>query len=315
MRVVLAGGSGFLGVRLVRALAGDGHEVVRLVRRAPTGPAEVRWDPAAGVLDPGVLDGADAVVNLAGANVGRYWTDAYRRKIRDSRVDTTTTLAHALAAVRGADGHERGGRATVLVNSSAAGFYGDTGDTPVGEGAPAGEGFLADLCRAWEAATGPAEDAGVRVVHLRTGLPLDRTGGLLQPLLIPFRLGLGARLGGGRQYWPWISLPDWVGALRFLLGRTDLAGPVNLTGPEPVTNAEFTRVLGEVLRRPAVLAVPGPVLRLVAGPFGGEALASQRVVPDALTRAGFRFQHPDVRSALRWAVEHPVDHTVDHPVG
>ena len=192
----------------------------------------------------------------------------------------------------------------VLLNASAVGYYGDTGDRALDEDAPPGDGFLADVCRAWEAATGPAEDAGVRVVHLRIGLPLDRDGGLLKPMLLPFRLGLGARLGSGRQYVPWIGLPDWLAAVRFLLDRADLAGPVNLTGPAPVTNAEFTRVLAEELHRPAVLAVPGPALRAALGGFGREALASQRVVPGVLTRAGFPFSQPDVRAAMRWALTH-----------
>jgi uncharacterized protein (TIGR01777 family) len=292
MRIAVAGSSGFLGAHLVRALAGDGHEVVRLVRRPPDGPGEVRWDPKAGLAPD--LSTVDAAVNLAGANVGRRWTAAYKRTIRDSRVDTTATLARAVAA---ADP-----RPAVLLNASAVGWYGDTGDRMVDEEAPAGEGFLADVSRAWEAATAPAEDAGVRVVRLRTGLPLDKRGGLLKPLLLPFRLGLGGRLGNGRQYLPWISLPDWLGAVRFLLDRPDIAGPVNLTGPEPVTNAEFTRALGAALHRPTLFPVPAPALRLVLGEFAGEALGSQRVMPAVLTRAGYPFAHPDVTAALAHAL-------------
>jgi uncharacterized protein (TIGR01777 family) len=294
MRIAVAGSSGFLGSRLVEALTADGHEVIRLVRRPPEGPAQARWDPAAGILDPALLSTVDAAVNLAGANVARRWTAAYRRRIRDSRVDTTNTLARAAAA---ADP-----RPAVLLNASAVGFYGDTGNRAVDEQSPPGEGFLADVCRAWEAATHPAEDVGVRVVHLRTGLPLDTGGGLLKPLLLPFRLGVGGRLGSGRQYWPWISMPDWLGAVRFLLNRGDLSGPVNLTGPAPVTNAEFTRVLGELLHRPTLLPVPAPALRLALGDFAGEALASQRVLPGALTGAGYAFAHPDVTAALRTAL-------------
>jgi uncharacterized protein (TIGR01777 family) len=303
MRIAIAGSSGFLGTHLVADLTGAGHEAVRLVRRPPRGPSEVRWDPRAGALDPAVLSTVDAVVNLGGANVGRYWTGAYRRKIRDSRVDTTATIARALAAVRSAA--VGGGQGpTTWLNSSAVGFYGDTGARPVDEESPAGEGFLADLCRAWEAATGPAEDAGVRVVHLRTGLPLDREGGLLKPMLLPFRLGLGFRLGSGRQYLPWIGLPDWLGAVRLLLDRADLAGPVNLTGPEPVTNAEFTRVLANLLHRPALVSVPRIALRAALGGFGDESVASQRVRPGVLTKAGFAFGYPDVRAALEWALTH-----------
>jgi uncharacterized protein len=292
----MAGSSGFLGAHLVSDLERAGHRVVRLVRRPARTPDEVSWDPRAGALDPSVLSTVDGVVNLAGATVGRYWTAGYRRRIRDSRVDTTTTLARALVA---ADP-----RPAVLLNASAVGYYGDTGDRAVTEDDPPGDGFLPDVCRAWEAATGPAEDAGVRVAHLRTGLPLDRTGGLLKPLLLPFRLGLGARLGGGRQYVPWIGLPDWLGAVRFLLERTDLSGPVNLTGPEPVTNAEFTKELAAALHRPALLTVPGPALRLALDGFGAEALASQRVGPGVLARAGFTFTQPDVDAALRWALTH-----------
>jgi uncharacterized protein len=294
MRIAVAGSSGFLGSRLVGKLRADGHEVVRLVRRPPRDPSEARWDPAGRVLDPTVLSTVDAAVNLAGVNVAGRWTGAYRRRIRDSRVDSTATLAHALAAAEPRPG--------VLLNASAIGYYGDTGDRPVDEQSPPGEGFLADVCRAWEAATAPAEDAGVRVVHLRTGLPLDPGGGLLKPMLLPFRLGLGGPLGNGRQYWPWISMPDWLGAVRFLLDRADLAGPVNLTAPQPVTNAEFTRALGGVLHRPAVLPVPAPALRLALGGFASEALGSRRVLPAVLNRSGYAFQHRDVTAALTSAL-------------
>lgn len=299
MRIAIAGSSGFLGTHLVADLTGAGREVVRLVRRPPRGPSEVRWDPRAGSLDPAVLSTVDAVVNLAGANVGRYWTAAYRRKIRDSRIDTTATIARALAAATAAGGGTR-----TWLNASAVGFYGDTGDRAVDEDSPAGDGFLADVCRAWEAATAPAEDAGVRVVHLRTGLPLDREGGLLKPFLLPFRLGAGFRLGNGRQYLPWMGLPDWIAAVRLLLDSTDLAGPVNLTGPAPVTNAEFTRVLADLLHRRALLAVPRIALRAALGGFGDESTASQRVLPGVLTKAGFPFGYPDVRTALEWALSH-----------
>ena len=295
MRVAVAGSSGFLGSHLVAALRSDGHAVVRLVRRPPDGPDEVRWDPSAGVLAPEALAHVDAVVNVTGATIGRpWWSDAYRRKIRDSRVGPTATLARAVAALD----H----RVAVLLNASAVGYYGDTGDRPVDEQSPPGQGFLPDLAQAWEAATAPAADAGARVVRLRTGLPLHRDGGLLKPMLLPFRLGLGARLGSGRQYLPWISLADWLGAVRFLLARRDVAGPVNLTGPDPVTNAEFTRVLADVLHRPAVLVVPGAALKLALGPFGAEVLVSQRVLPGVLTRSGYAFQHTDLAAALRAAL-------------
>ncbi len=297
MRIAIAGSSGFLGSHLVADLTSAGHEVLRLVRRPTQLPGEIRWDPTAGLLDPAALSTVDAAVNLCGVNVGGRWTTAYRRKIRSSRVDSTATLARAISV---ADPRPR-----VLLNASGVGFYGDTGDHTVDEQARRGTGFLTDVCRAWEAATRPAEDAGVRVLHLRTGLPLDRTGGLLPPLLLPFRLGLGGRLGNGRQYLPWIALPDWLAAVRFLLDAADPAGPVNLTGPAPVTNAEFTQVLSSLLHRPALLPVPRLVLRVLLGEFGNEAVASQRVVPRVLMKAGFTFRYPDLASALRWALEHP----------
>ena len=223
----------------------------------------------------------------------RRWDDAYRALIRSSRVGSTATLAAAIAAAGRPPG--------VLLNSSAVGFYGDTGDTEVDETSPAGDGYFPQVCQAWEAATAPAGKAGTRVVLLRTGVVVGRGGGLLKPMLPLFRLGLGGQLGNGRQWLPWISLADWVAAVEFLL-TAEVTGPVNLTGPAPVRNAEFTRTLGRVLHRPAVLPVPGFALRLVLGQFGGEALMSQRVLPAVLTAAGYRFTHPDLESALRWSV-------------
>ncbi|MEV1144684.1 TIGR01777 family oxidoreductase [Micromonospora sp. NPDC049799] len=297
MRILMAGASGFLGTRLVDRLTADGHQVVRLVRRTPRTPDERQWNPSAGQLDPAVVTEADAVVNLAGAGVGdKRWTDEYKQLIRTSRVDTTTTLAVTIAGLPAAD------RPTVLLNSSAVGWYGDTGDRSVEEDAPAGEGFLADVCRVWEAATRPAEDAGVRVVRLRTGLPLHRDGGLLKPQLLPFRLGIAGRLGSGRQWLPWISMTDWLDATRFLLDRDDLAGPVNMVGPTPVTNAEFTRELARQLHRPAVIPIPALALRVALGGFAQDALASTRVLPGVLTRARFAYRHPDLSSALHAAL-------------
>jgi|SRR5690606_2407848 uncharacterized protein (TIGR01777 family) len=296
MRILLAGASGFLGTHLARRLVANGHQVTRLVRHATPGPGQVPWQPSTGQLDPAALADVDAVINLAGAGIGdRRWTERYRAEIRRSRVDTTTTLARAIAATPA----ER--RPAVLLNASAVGWYGDTGDRAVEEDAPAGEGFLADVCRVWEAATRPAEDAGVRVVRLRTGYPLHHSGGLLKRQLLPFRLGLGGRLGTGEQWLPWISLADWLSAVEFLLTH-DIAGPVNVVGPAPVTNAEFTRVLGRTLRRPAVLPIPAVALRLALGQFATAALASARVLPGTLTRAGFRYQHPELSAALRAAL-------------
>ncbi|MEV4197730.1 TIGR01777 family oxidoreductase [Micromonospora globbae] len=297
MRILMAGASGFLGTRLVDRFVADGHQVTRLVRRPPRAPDERQWNPSAAQLDPALVAEADAVVNLAGAGVGdRRWTDEYRRIIRTSRVDTTTTVAITIAGLPAED------RPAVLINASAVGWYGDTGDRAVEEDAPAGEGFLADVARVWEAATRPAEDAGVRVARLRTGLPLDRDGGMLKPQLLPMRLGVSGRLGSGRQWWPCLSMADFLDAVAFVLARDDVAGPVNVVGPAPVTNAEFTRELARQLHRPAFLRVPAVALKVALGGFAVEALSSSRVLPGVLTRAGFQYRHPDLPSALHAAL-------------
>jgi uncharacterized protein (TIGR01777 family) len=294
MRIVIGGSSGFLGTALVRQLRADGHEVVRLVRRDTEAPDEVTWRPSVEPLDPAVLEGTDVAVNLAGVGVAEHrWNEAYRALIRASRVNSSQALAEAVAGAQAPP--------AVLVNASAVGYYGDTGDKEVDESSPAGEGYFPEVCQAWEAASAPAEEAGIRVVHLRTGLVLAADGGLLRPMLRLFRWGLGGRLGNGRQWMPWISLADWVSAVGFLLG-SEVTGPVNLTAPAPVRNRDFTRTLGRVLHRPAVLPVPGFMLRLVLGQFGGEALSGQRVLPTVLAGAGYRFEHPDLESALRWSV-------------
>lgn len=293
VRVVVAGGSGFLGQALVAALRRDGHEVTRLVRRSPGAADEVRWDPAA-ELAPSVLAGVDAVVNLCGAGVGdRRWDAEYKRVLVASRVGPTSTLARALASV-GPDGPG------VLVNASAVGVYGDRGDEELTEESAAGSGFFPDLVRAWEGATEPASAAGVRVAMLRTGLVLGPGGGLLGPMLPLFRFGLGGRMGSGRQWMPWITLADVVGAIGYLLA-VPVHGPVNIAGPAPVRNAAFARALGAVLHRPALLPAPGFGLRLVLGEFGREAVTSQRVRPAVLAASGYQFQHDDLTAALRWA--------------
>ncbi len=269
----------------------DGHDVVALVRRKERSADEIRWDPAARELDPAAFAEVDGVVHLAGAGIAdKRWTESRRREILDSRVDGTTTIAQTLAAAPP--------RARFMVSASAVGWYGDTGDRPVEESEPAGEGFLAEVCERWEAAAQPAIDAGVRVAFARSGLVLSRRGGLMGRLLPLFRLGLGAKLGSGRQYWPWITLTDEISALRFLID-SDLTGPVNLTGPAPVTNAEFTKTLGSVLGRPTLAAVPSFVLKLVVGEFAEEGiLAGQRAMPRVLTEAGFKFTAPTLRDAL-----------------
>jgi uncharacterized protein (TIGR01777 family) len=290
VQIAITGSTGLIGKALVRALRDEGLTVIRLVRRPASAEDEVRWDPFGGV-DSGALEGVDGVVHLAGAGIGDHrWTEAYKREVRDSRVEGTRTLSRALARLSR--------RPAVLVAGSAVGYYGDTGDHAVDESAPEGEGFLPALCRDWEAAAQPAVDAGIRVVHPRSGVVLSREGGLLGKALPLFRLGLGGRLGSGRQWMSWISLTDQVAALRFLL-HDGLQGPVNLTAPEPVTNAAFTGAVGRALHRPARFIVPAPALRLALGGFADEgALISQRVLPDRLSKAGFTFRHPDIDTAL-----------------
>jgi uncharacterized protein len=300
MKVAVTGSSGLIGTRLVAALRADGHEVLRLVRRTPRTADEHRWDPQHRRIDPALLSDVDAVVNLAGTPIRpRPFTAGYKERLRSSRLDSTITVSEALAAAATADP----GRRRVLLSASAVGYYGDTGDRPVQEDAPPGSDFLARLCVDWEAATRAAEDAGVRVVHLRTGLVVGRDAMLVRILGLVFRAGLGGRMGSGRQYWPWISLDDEVDAMRFLL-TADVSGPVNLTGPAPVTNAEFVRRLAAAVHRPAVLPVPGPVLSLALGEFGrSSVLAGQRAVPAALERAGYQWTHRDLDDAFRAALQ------------
>jgi uncharacterized protein (TIGR01777 family) len=297
MRILMAGSSGFLGTHLAGRLRAAGHDVTRLVRRAAPSSDEAPWDPASGQLDAPLVARADAVINLAGVGIGdKRWTAGHKNAIRSSRVDSTGTIARVIAQLPAQD------RPPVLLQASAVGWYGDTGDREVTEEAPAGTDFLADVCRVWEAGTRPAEDAGTRVVLLRTGLPLDEHGGLLKPQMLPFRLGIGGRLGGGKQWVPWIALADWLGAAEFLLDRDDIAGPVNVVGPHPVTNATFTDVFGRLLHRPTIMPIPGPALHLVLGGLAGEALKSQRVLPGVLRRSGFTWMCPTLESALRAAL-------------
>ncbi|GAA4582822.1 TIGR01777 family oxidoreductase [Planotetraspora phitsanulokensis] len=291
--IAVTGSSGLLGSALIESLRGAGTRILRLVRQCPQNPDEAFWDPAGGVLAPAVLEGVDAVVHLAGASVGdRRWTPEYKRKLLASRVAGTRTLTKALAAL---DKKPR-----VLLSGSAVGFYGDTGDQAVDETAPAGQGFLAGLAREWEQAAKPAERAGIRVVRLRTGFVVSGHGGALGRLIPIFRMGAGAVLGSGTQYMSWISLPDWVSAARFLLDHEGMSGPVNLTAPEPVTNAEFTRELAKALHRPT-MPVPAPAfaLRLALGEFAQEGLLiGQRALPRRLLDAGHRFAHPTLGEAL-----------------
>jgi len=294
MKVVVSGASGLIGSALVPHLRASGHEVVRLVRRPANGPDESTWDPAAGQVDLAGIGAIDAVVNLSGAGVGdRRWTAAYKAEIRDSRVQATSTLATAMAALDPAP--------KVLINGSAIGWYGDTGDRPVNESAPAGTGFLADVVRDWEAATQPAQQAGIRVVQARTGLVVAKQGGAWARLFPIFRLGLGGKLGSGHQYWSWISLRDEVRALAWLLDHDEISGPVNLTAPHPATNAEVTAAMGKVLGRPTVLPVPSFALKAALGEFSSEVLGSAHVLPTVLEGASFTWEDPQIEDAIRAA--------------
>jgi len=293
VRIAITASTGLIGTALSQSLSADGIDVVRLVRRPSSGPGEMRWDPSAarGALSSDALDGFDAVVHLSGAPVASSrWTPARKQELRTSRIDSTSALISAMLAAAKPP--------PVLIAASAIGWYGDTGDRPVDETAPPGSGFLATLVRDWEAATSPASDAGIRVANLRSGIVLSSRGGMLPRLLLPFRLGLGAKFGTGTQYVSWITLTDHIRAVRFLLQRQDLRGPVNLTAPEPATNAELTKTLAATLHRPAVLQLPAGALRLALGEVSTELLSSCRAVPARLQEAGFSFQHPAIGAAL-----------------
>ncbi|MBF9071097.1 TIGR01777 family oxidoreductase [Streptacidiphilus fuscans] len=299
MRIAVTGSTGLIGSALVRSLLDDGHEVVRLVRREPQeradGSVEVRWNPPLRAIDRQGLVGVDAAVHLAGAGVGdQRWTASYKRKIHDSRILGTATLADALAGLPQPP--------RVLVSGSAVGYYGQTGDAVIDESAPAGGDFLARVCVEWEAATAPAADAGIRVAHARTGLVVGSGGGAFARLFPLFKLGLGGRLGDGRQYWSFISLRDQVAALRHLIDTQGLSGAFNLTAPVPVTNAEVTAALGRVLRHPTVFAVPEFALKAALGEMAVEVVGSHRCVPTRLLDSGFRFAHTTVDQAIQAAL-------------
>lgn len=293
MRVAITGSSGLIGRHLRASLTADGHEVVPVVR--DPGQEGIYWSPSAGDVDARGFAGLDAVVHLAGEPIGQRWTAKAKRRIRDSRVVGTRLLADALASLDDPPG--------VLVSTSAVGYYGDRGEEVLTEESAPGEGFLAAVCVAWEAAADPARAAGIRVVHPRNGVVLASEGAFISKVETPFRLGVGGRVGSGRQWVPWIALEDQVGALRHLVDRDDLDGPFNLTAPQPVRNAELTRALGEVLHRPTLLPIPPIAIRLLYGEMGVTlATWSQQVIPQRLLDAGFEFRHADVRGALRLAL-------------
>ncbi|HEX9498273.1 MAG TPA: TIGR01777 family oxidoreductase [Mycobacterium sp.] len=291
--IAIAGSSGLIGSALVYALRATDRRVLRIVRRAPSNADEVFWNPDTGEFDSSALAGVDAVVNLCGVNVGeKRWSGAFKQCLRDSRIGPTEVLSAAVV--------EAG--VPTLINASAVGYYGDTRGRIADEAAPGGQGFMAQLCEDWEAATAFAQQDGTRVVQVRTGLVLAQSGGILGRIRPLFSFGLGARLGNGRQYMAWISLEDEVRALLFAISHDDVSGPVNLTGPAPVTNAEFTAALGRTVNRPTPLVVPGFALRTLLGEFAEEGLlGGQRAIPAALERAGFVFHHNTIGEALAFA--------------
>jgi uncharacterized protein len=290
--VAVTGSTGFIGSVLVDRLRQEGHDVRRVVRRAPASPDELRWDPEAGSIDTAGLVGVEAAVHLAGEGIAdRRWTDEQKRKILESRTRGTDTLAVALASLDP--------RPSVLISGSAMGYYGDRGDEVLTESSSKGSGFLADVVDAWERATSPASDAGIRTAHLRSTLVLSATGGALGKMLPLFRFGVGGRIGSGKQWWPWITVDDEVGAIVHLL-TADVEGPVNLGSPEPVTNAEFTQALGRAVHRPTLLPTPkfGPAA-LLGGELAEELLyTSHRVVPERLLGSGYAFRDTDLDDTL-----------------
>ncbi len=293
MKILVSGSTGLVGSALTSSLRGEGREVVSLVRRPATGANEVSWDPAGETLLGAAIEGMDAVVHLAGESVAaRRWTAEQKARIRDSRVKGTYLLSSTLAKLKQRPG--------TLVCASAIGYYGDRGDEVLNESSESGVDFLSDVCRKWEAAARPAADAGIRVAFLRFGVILSPEGGALARMLPPFRLGAGGRLGSGRQYMSWLSLADAVGAVKHALSTGSLSGPVNAVAPHPVTNAEFTKTLGRVLRRPTIFPMPAFAARLAFGEMADELLlASQRVEPAKLLASGYEFQHAELEEALR----------------
>lgn len=292
MKIVISGASGLIGTQLVAKLSQSGHEVIRLVRRSPKS-GEIQWNPKLGTLDAAALEGTDAVIHLSGAGIGdKRWSAAYRKEILDSRTDTTALLATTIASLSR--------KPSVFLSGSAIGIYGARNDEQLTEVSTHGTGFLADVCEQWEAAAKPAVDAGVRTVYLRTGIVLSPKGGALKKLLPLFKLGVGGKFGNGKQWQSWISIDDEIGAIEHLL-TANVSGAVNLTAPNPVTNAEFTKVLASVLKRPAIVPVPTFAPKILLGGDLADALlfTGQRVIPAALNASGYSFKHTTLESALR----------------
>ena len=288
--ILVSGSSGLIGTALVSALKSSGYEITCLVRDAASAKGQIQWDPAQ-PLAPESVSGFDAVVHLAGESIVGRWTEAKKRRIRESRVKGTLRLAEALA--------QAPQRPRVLISASAIGYYGDRGEETLREDSASGSGFLPEVCREWEDATEPATKAGIRTVQVRFGLVLSRSGGALQKMLPPFRMGIGGNMGNGRQWWSWIDIDDLVGAVQHVIKTETLRGPVNVVGPNPVTNAEFTKTLASVLSRPAILPMPAFAARLAFGQMGDELLlASQRVEPAKLLASGYVFQKLELRAGL-----------------
>jgi uncharacterized protein (TIGR01777 family) len=292
MKIVISGASGLIGTQLVAKLSSNGHEVVRLVRRSSKA-GEIQWNPKSGTLDAAALEGTDAVIHLSGAGIGdKRWTDGYRKEILDSRTATTALLANTMASLSR--------KPSVFLSGSAIGIYGARNDEQLTEVSTHGTGFLAEVCEQWEAAAKPAVDAGIRTVYLRTGIVLSPKGGALKKLLPLFKLGVGGKFGNGKQWQSWISIDDEIGAIEYLL-TANVIGAVNLTAPNPVTNAEFTKVLASVLKRPAIVPVPTFAPKILLGGELADALlfTGQRVIPAALNASGYTFKHTTLESALR----------------
>jgi hypothetical protein len=298
MRILISGASGLIGRALAERLRSAGDEVRTLVRRKPNAAkGEIAWDIDAGARDTSGLHGLDAVVHLAGKPIASRWTEESKQAILDSRVLGTRRLAEAVAQLPD--------KPSVFISASAVGFYGSRGDESLDEDSASGQGFLADVCRQWEAASRPARDAGIRTVELRTGIVLSRAGGMLARVLPHFRMGAGGVVGTGQQWLSWISLADAVAGIQHAIATTALSGPVNLTSPQPVHNVEFSRTLARLLGRPSLVPLPVFAVKLLFGEMGEELLlAGQKVLPKRLLASGFQFSHPDLESALRWTLTH-----------